>query len=287
MNHSGYNEIADLALRKTGQVFRANHRYLVEARLAPILRRENFSTLDELANCLKARPNSVLEIEVAAALTGKDTQFFRDRKTLGHVMSFLAKRAGNAGASGAKLRVLCAGGGTGQEAYSLVIEALENAPHLFEDDLLEIVSVDICKASTLRARAGRYGHFEIQTGLSAQRMLKYFSRADNSWQASGALRDNVSFSVCNLMTGLPELGLFDVVLCRNVMPAMARPIAIDVAGQLLETLQPWGQLVLGCDEVLPHGAEGFSPSRDVRHAYGPTGMVADNADDAPNAEFVA
>jgi len=277
MDHSGYSEIADLALRKTGQVFSANHRYLVEARLAPILRRENFSTLDELSNCLRARPNSVLELEVASALTGKDTQFFRDRKTLNHVVSYLTTRAQALSAGGPKLRLLCAGGGTGQEAYSLVIEILETAPELFEQEQLEIVSVDVCKASILRARAGKYGHFEIQTGLSAQRMLKYFSRSDNSWQAGKLLRQHVNFSVCNLMNGLPELGLFDVILCRNVMPAMARPIAISVAGQLQESLQPWGQLVLGLDEALPDGVNGLSPSRDVRNAFRPVGTLAGNA----------
>jgi chemotaxis protein methyltransferase CheR len=160
-----------------------------------------------------------------------------------------------------------------------VIEALETAPELFEQDQLEIVSVDICKASTARARAGQYGHFEIQMGLSAQRMLKYFSRSDNSWQAAKALRQRVSFSVCNLMSGLPELGQFDVVLCRNVLPAMARPIAIDVASQLLDTLQPWGQLVVGRDEMLPDGVRGLSPSRDVRNAFCPANETPRHAGD--------
>lgn len=267
MDDTGYNEIADLALRKTGQVFGANHRYLVEARLAPILRRENFSTLSELAQCLLARPNAVLDLEVAAALTGKDTSFFRDRKTLGHVVSFLSKRALETASVFPPLRVLCAGGGTGQEAYSLVIEALESAPELIQSERLEVVSIDICKASTVRARSGYYGHYEIQTGLSAQRMLKYFSRSDNSWQANEILRKKVSFSVCNLIDGAPELGLFDVVLCRNVMPAMARPIAIEVAGHLASILQPWGQLVLGGHEALPGAVTGLAASRDVRNAF--------------------
>jgi len=267
MDDSGYNEIADLALRKTGQVFGANHRYLVEARLASIMRRENFSTLDELSQCLQARPNPAFELEVAAALTGKETRFFGDRKTIGHAVSFLAKRDGAQSVGGAKLRVLCAGGGTGQEAYSLAIEALENAPELIESGALEILSVDVCKASTSRARAGQYGHYEIQTGLSAQRMLKYFSRADNSWHANEQLRQCVDFSVGNVIDGLPELGLFDVVLCRNVLPAMARPIAMGVAEQLSNCLQPWGQLILGEDEQLPGQVEGIAASRDIRNAH--------------------
>ena len=278
MNDTGYNEIADLALRKTGQVFGAHQRYLVEARLASILRRENFSTLGELSQCLSARPNAVLDLEVAAALTGKDTSFFRDRKTLGHVISYLAKRASDSTNGSQKLRVLCAGGGTGQEAYSLAIEALESAPELIENDRLEILSIDICKASTLRARSGLYGHYEIQTGLSARRMLKYFSRVDNSWQASDALRKMVNFSVCNLIDGPSELGVFDIVLCRNVMPAMARPIAIDVAGYQTSILQPWGQLILGADEVLPGKIEGLYASRDVRNAYSPVAQIAARSD---------
>jgi len=267
MKNSGYNEIADLALRKTGQVFGANHRYLVEARLAPILRRENFSDLDELAQCLVARPNPVFEAEVASALTGKDTSFFRGRKALSHAISFLDKRRIKFSDSEVKQRILCAGGGSGQEAYSLVIQALEEAPDLLESDALEIVSVDICKTTTLRARAGQYGHYEIQTGLSAARMLEYFSRSDNSWQAGDILRNNVNFVARNLIDGVAELGAFDVVFCRNVLPALARPIAIDITENLMSVLNPWGQFILGEGETLPINVSGLEPSRDVRDAY--------------------
>lgn len=258
MNDTGYNEIADLALRKTGQVFDANHRYLVESRLSLILRRENFSTLAELSQCLVARPNPAFELEIAAALTAKDTRFFRDRKTLGHVVSFLQSRVSKMTENAPKMRILCAGGGTGQEAYSLAITALENAPELMEARSIEIVSVDICKASTLRARAGNYSHYEIQTGLSVQRMLKYFSRSDNSWQANEALRKHVNFSVCNLIDGVSALGSFDVVLCRNVLQNLAQPIAIDIASKLSEALEPWGQLILDEAESLPNDVSGLA-----------------------------
>ena len=269
MENSGYNEIADLALRKTGQVFGANHRYLVEARLAPILRRENFSDLDELAQCLVARPNPAFEAEVASALTGKDTSFFRDRKALSHIISFLDKRRSDASSAEIKQRILCAGGGSGQEAYSLVMQALDEAPELLDAEALEIVSVDICKATTMRASAGHYGHYEIQTGLSATRMLKYFSRSDNSWQAGDILRKNVTFIARNLIDGVTDLGDFDAVLCRNVLPALARPIAINIAENLVDVLKPWGQLILGEDEALPTIGAGLEPSRDVRNAYRP------------------
>ena len=82
MQETTFNELADLALRQSGQTIPASKAYLMEARLSTIARRENFATLDDLVHCLKARPNPRFEQEVAAALTGKATRFFGDRDLL-------------------------------------------------------------------------------------------------------------------------------------------------------------------------------------------------------------
>ena len=76
MRESTFNELADLALRNSGQHFAPAKSYLMDARLSNISRRESFATLDDLVQCLKARPNQRFEQEVAAALTNKKTSFF-------------------------------------------------------------------------------------------------------------------------------------------------------------------------------------------------------------------
>ena len=239
METAGFDEIADIALRKSGQSFRATQVYLMEARLANILRRESFSSLDELAACLKARPNPVLEDEVAAALTNKQSQFFKERDVLhqivDHVLPLQAQRAGGSN----NLRILCAGGGTGQEACSLAILLDEAGSDYLQGRGIEILSIDICKSSTERAREGLFNHFEIQTGLSVHRMLTHFQKTDDHWQADDALRGRVGFRVHNLLADLSGLGQFDIVLCRNVLPGMVKTIASDVLTRLSRQLGRW------------------------------------------------
>ena len=284
MTDAGFNEIADLATSKSGQAFRPSHRYLMEARLASIMLRENFLTLEDLAECLKARPNPVFEAEVVAALTSKETSFFKDRDTLGHIIDNLLIKAGEHHADSSRLvRILCAGGGTGQEAYSLVILMEEARAADKELPPCEIVSLDLCKASRRRAKEGLFGHFEIQMGLSVHRMLKFFARQDDRWQLNEELRKQVDFQHGNLLESLTDFGAFDIILCRDVMPGMVNTIASSVAKNLSSALTAWGVLFLGGDETLPDGVVTLQPSYDGPNAW----CIADPAKSASKGPAVA
>lgn len=270
MSDTGFNEIADLAMRKSGQAFRATHRYVVEARLSAILLRENFLSLEELSDCLKARPNPQFEDEVVSALTSKETRFFDDRDTLSHIVDTMLPKMGADRAETAidrPVRILCAGGGTGQEAYSLAIlldEAKADGKTL---PPVEIISLDICKASRRRAKAGLFGHFEIQMGMSVHRMLKYFTRQDDRWQINEHIRKMVDFQTGNLLEPITELGGFDVILCRNVLTGMVGTMAAGVARSLSRTLNKEGVLFLASREILPDGVKTLRPAFDGPNAW--------------------
>ena len=68
MQDGVFNELADLALKGSGQAIPRSKSYLIEARLAPIARREGFGSLEDLVHCLKSRANPVFAAECAAAL---------------------------------------------------------------------------------------------------------------------------------------------------------------------------------------------------------------------------
>lgn len=269
MDMMGFDELADLALRKSGQAVKRSHAYLIEARLGNILRRENFSTLHELSECLKARPNIAFENEVVAAMANKQSSFFHERETLEHIVEVmlprLVREQEEAGEHQA-LRVMCAGGGTGQEAYSLAILLDEADEQTWLGRPIELVSVDMCRASTMQAEEGLYGHFEIQMGLSVHRMLKYFSRKDESWVIADKLRKKVNFKVENLIDPFDEFETFDIILCRNVFPFMAVPIATSLAQRLCGLLAYNGVLFAGVDEDL-NSVPGFYNAPDVRGGY--------------------
>ncbi len=267
MQESTFNELADLALKHSGQAFQPSKSYLMEARLSAISRRESFATLDDLVHCLKARPNQRFEHEIAAALTGKLTRFFDDREQLEQIAAHALPQRLKLSKTG-RLRIWCAGVATGQEAWSLAIRLLEDVGSPLSKAEIEIVGTDLSTPCLETAKSATYGHFEVQKGLSIHRLMTNFRRHDTGdWEVQGALRDSVFFRRHNLLESARELGQFDVIICRNVLKGMAksaRKLALDnLSAQLL----PDAYLFVAPDEDLYGLTDTIKPSREMRGAY--------------------
>lgn len=267
MQDSTFNEIADLALRHTGQAFKPSKSYLMEARLSAISRRESFATLDDLAHCLKARPNKRFEAEIAAALTGKTSTFFGDRDLIERIATHALPERLKQSTTG-RLRIWCAGVSTGQEAYSLALRLSELQDTPLKGAEIEIIGTDISADCLQTAQNGIYGHFDVQKGLSIHRLMRHFSRMDSGeWQISNALRGKVSFRRHNLMEDAGGLGHFDIAICRNVIGEMAKPMQAKAVKTVSDQLLPGGLLFAAPHESLIGLVEGVIPSMDVRGGY--------------------
>lgn len=267
MQDTTFNEIADLALRHSGQAFKASKSYLMEARLSSISRRESFATLDDLAHCLKARPNPRFEQEVAAALTGKLTRFFDERDQTERIISHALPARLKASKTG-RLRIWCAGVSTGQEAYALAIKLSELANEPIGSAEIEIIATDMSTDCLEIAKRGTYGHFDVQKGLSIHRLMDNFKRHDTgNWALNQALRDRVTFQRHNLLENADSLGHFDVIICRNVLSGMATSMQSKAAANLSAQLLPGGLLFTASKENLTGLVEGLNPSRQVRGAF--------------------
>lgn len=246
MHESVFHEIADLALKGSGQALHYARAYLVEARLAPVMRREGFGSAEDLVHCLKARGNPVLAAEIVAALTGKETCFFRERDTLDAALTRLSTRF----ASEPRLRIWSAGVSTGQEAFSLAIR-LQELGALSAGQRIEITATDLSRTVLQKATAGLYNHYEVQQGLSIQRLLAHFERQDSGdWQASDGLRGQIGFRPHNLMESAAGLGRFHLIVCRHVLAGMSRSARGRAAEHLAAQLEPDGAIVTGQGESL-------------------------------------
>lgn len=261
-----FNELGDLALRHSGQLIPQSKSYLMEARLGVIARREGFGSLDDLAHCLRERPNPAFEGEVAAALLSKDTRFFRERETIETLtLSVLPARLKQT--SNGKLRVWCVGGASGQEAYSIAMR-LDEAGGAMAGARIDILSTDLCKAITERARKGAFGHFEVQRGLSIQRLLNYFQRQETGdWQISDEMRSAISFRQHNLIDDSSGLGKFDAILCRHVLSGMDTVARRDVVERIVSQLLPGGIVMLGEGETLAGITDALEPSMAYRGGW--------------------
>lgn len=277
MQDTVFNALADLALNTTGQAIAPSKAYLMEARLASIARREGFGSLEDLVHCLESRQNPVFRAEVAAALLSRDTWFFRDRGSLEALLRVKLPHA-LAGSPSGRIRIWCAGGSTGQEAYSLAM-LLEEQP--LPGAKIEILSTDICKQATEKGRLGIFGHYEVQRGLQIQRLLQHFSRLDSGdWQASEALRARVSFRTHNLIEPASGLGKFDIIVCRNVISGMARSARLRLAESLANQLSAGGAILLAEGEALYGLTDRLEPASDLRFGWVAAGTANARANTA-------
>ncbi|MEM1389932.1 MAG: protein-glutamate O-methyltransferase CheR [Pseudomonadota bacterium] len=264
-----FDELADLALRQTGQTFERSKAYLMEARLATICRRESFAGLEDLVHCLAERPNPRFEAEIAAALTGKATHFFKQRDTVEQVVNHALPNRLKQSTNG-RLRIWCAGVSTGQEAWSLAIRLSELADQPLGKAEIEIVATDISEPALQTAQSGTYGHYAVQTGLSIDRLMTHFDRHDTGdWTIKPGLVGQVTFKCHNLLESAETLGHFDIILCRDVLSRMATVMARQAVEKLTKQLLPGGFVFLGKDEDIHPIQPILKPSRDMRGAWVP------------------
>jgi chemotaxis protein methyltransferase CheR len=241
-----YNFLQQHLYRNSGIVLDTGKQYLIEARLLPIVARQRLSTLNDLCSMLRFNPAHPLNREVVDALTINETLFFRDPSVWQALRTAVLPQLIAARRLTRRLRVWSAAASSGQEAYSLSI-LLHEAGLAGWD--VQVLGTDVSSRMVERARLGRYSQLEVNRGLPAQYLVKYFVRRSLEWQVSDQVRSWVKFEQLDLRQGLRSVGPFDLVLCRNVL------IYFDVAtkqktlNEIRGTIFRGGCLVLGSAET--------------------------------------
>jgi chemotaxis protein methyltransferase CheR len=251
---------------RSGLVLTPDKAYLLETRLGPIARKEGFPGLKELVTAARARRDERLLWAITDALTTNETFFFRDKTPFdlfqGTIMPKLLAKKG----VGGRARILCAACSTGQEPYSLAM-ILDEAKATGRGIDAEIVGIDISERVLEKSRAGLYSQFEVQRGLAARLLVKYFEKSGDMWRISDRIRAAVKFQRFNLLEDVRALGKFDVIFCRNVLiyfePATKRQTLEKLAGCTNDE----GFLLLGAAETMMGVTEAFESVPEQRGLY--------------------
>lgn len=243
---AAFAEIAAHLHARSGLALGPEKLYLLETRLAPIMRQENLPDLSALAQRMVR--NEALSRAVVEAMTTNESLFFRDSSPFQHLKDHALPHLHRVRPPGQKLRIWSAAASTGQEAYSLAITAGET-PGLIEERGLEIVGTDIARGPLEKARAGLYSQFEVQRGLSGAQLSRYFTPEGTQWRIAAPLRAMVAFREWNLLSALAPLGTFDIVFCRNVLIYFDPPTKMRVLAAIRRQMAPDGLLYLGASET--------------------------------------
>jgi chemotaxis protein methyltransferase CheR len=269
-----FGTLANLLKTKSGLMIGPDKLYLLETRLAGIVKREKLADLNGLAERLRRPGSDAVARDVVEAMTTNESFFFRDEKPFAHFRNQALPRLVAARPAGSTLRVWSAASSSGQEAYSLAMIVGESAATL-AGRKVEIIGTDIARDQLARAREGLYSQFEVQRGLPVQMLMRYFRKDENSWRIADTIRAMAQFREFNLLSDLRSLGRFDIVFCRNVLIYFDQPTKTKVLEAIAGLMPPDGILYLGGAETVLGITGRFAPLPGERGVYGLTGAAAE------------
>jgi chemotaxis protein methyltransferase CheR len=261
---SAIRVLGGLLEARTGQQLVAGRQWRIETALKPVARSLGLDGVDSLVAKLVSAKEEALATHVVEALLNNETSFFRDPGVFDLLNSTAFDRLRIARRDTKRLRIWSAGCSTGQEPYSLAIQFCE-AEARWSGWSLDISATDVSEAAVMRARRGRYSQFEIQRGLPARTMLRWFEQNGEDWVIDNRLRRMVRFATHSLIT--PPPGQFDVILCRNVLMYFAPATRRTVFERLREALAPDGILMLGAGETVIGQTTRFAADPVLRGLY--------------------
>jgi chemotaxis protein methyltransferase CheR len=267
-----YEYLRKLLKDHSGLDLSADKQYLIESRLLPLSRKCGLPGISELVQKMKAG-SSPLIAQVVEAMTTNETFFFRDKVPFDHFRDSIMPEIMKARANRKSIRIWCAAGSTGQEPYSLAMSLKEMGATL-AGWRVEIIATDLSQEVLEKSKAGIYSQFEVQRGLPIQLLVKYFKQNGELWQVSADVRAMVQHRQLNLLHDFSQLGVFDIIFCRNVLIYFDQDTKINIFGRLAKSMEQDGFLVLGAAETVVGLTDVFKPFPDKRGLYRPTGARA-------------
>ncbi len=264
MQREEFLALSELTLSCAGVRLDPKVGFNLENRLRPVAIRYDLPSLSALLEAANAEPDGALAGDVIGAVLPADTQFFRDKAVFERVEGILTAEFQSPRPR--SLRILSAGCGPGQEAYSLALIA-ERVAAAHDGEAPEIVAVDINAKALERARQGLFSHYEVQKGLPVRTLLKHFDQDGEQWRISARLRVSIDFRRLNLLDDLSELGEFDVILCRNVVRDMDTDARDDVLERLAMLGRDEAHVILGQGERPSEFSDALVAERDQLWIY--------------------
>jgi chemotaxis methyl-accepting protein methylase len=178
------------------------------------------------------------------------TRFFRDRRCWEDLAEHALPDLANS--SDGLLRALSVGCAGGEEPYSLAMLWLERFADRYPDEGLEILALDMDRASLDRARAGLYPPGSLKEADPGLRQ-KYFVPEKGMMRLDASVRDMVRFQRREVAREPLPHG-FDLVLCRYLFFTYFTGKRLRrAAEELHDCLRPGGLLMTGRKEEVPAG----------------------------------
>jgi chemotaxis protein methyltransferase CheR len=247
MSHNAIEYFSKFIEKETGIIYKDTNLYQLQTRLEEIVKNENLSSIDELANIFQGlNLNPSLKQRVLDHATNNETLFFRDPSFFTAIESFIIREILLDFPS--EIKIWSAASSTGQEALSIAM-ILDELASRIPLPPVSILATDISDRAIAKASSGVYTDFEIKRGLSDERRNKYFTKQDDGWHVNKSLQSRIKYKYNNLIKSTVNES-FHIILCRNVLIYQKVEMKKMVVESLFKQLEPTGGLLLGVGETM-------------------------------------
>ena len=256
-DQSALEKVLILLRARTGQDFFPYKKQTVYRRIE---RRMGIHQIDRLALYARFLQENPQEVDLLSKelLIGV-TSFFREPVSweLLRDKAIPALFAGHP--AGGTLRAWSAGCSTGEEAYSLAMVFKEALDQLKPKGRfsLQVFATDLDRDAIEKARQG-FWPATIAADVSAERLHRFFSREENGFRVSKAIREMVTFATQNAIMDPPFTKL-DILVCRNLLIYLTPDMQRKLISLFHYSLNPNGFLFLGSSETVGAAAVLFAP----------------------------
>jgi chemotaxis protein methyltransferase CheR len=246
--------LRDFIYARTGIFFPEKKKYLIEGRLAKRLQHLNIPSFEEYLHMLKYDQLHQNEFEfLCNTITINETSFFRNEPQINAFQQKLAVEIlENKKAAGIEtLRIWSAACSSGEEPYTLAMLYLEYLKPRFPNLRIEIVGTDINTAVLDLARKAEYSHYAIRS-LPSLYVDKYFDNHNGLYRLRTDVKELVKFEYLNLIDRqkMRLMKRFDFIFCANVLIYFNEKAKIQVVGDIFNSLNRGGYLLIGSSEML-------------------------------------
>ena len=255
-----FDTIAALARSEFGLELGKGKEQLVASRLGKVMRQLGFKTFRDYYLHVQADRSGDALVAFIDALTTNHTSFFREQAHFDFLQSRVFAECGRD-----PMRIWSAASSTGEEPYTIALTAREYFGSQ-SPALPQILATDISTRVLETARKGMY-RAERFDGKIAPWLKKHLLLGSGRWEGWYRMRPEilamVEFMRLNLIEPQPDLGLFRVIFCRNVMIYFSRDTQAQLVNRMAACLEPGGYLFVGHSESLtgmPHGLEQVQPA---------------------------
>lgn len=251
MDQKVFQEFREIIHRESGINLSEEKRPLLSNRMAKRIRSLGLKDEADYLQYVRNDRNGEELVELLDAISTNVTYFYREDehfKILSDIFSSWKAE------SKRRVRMWCAAASSGEEPYTLAITAAEKLDLARLD--YKFLATDICTQVLNHGATGLYDEKQFKQMPDAMK-AKYFTRTKGrtdstvAWQASPALREQITFKRLNLAQfPYPLKGPLDVIFCRNVMIYFDNQLRQKIVREFERLLAPGGYLFVSRSENL-------------------------------------